>query len=87
MKCHEILPEIIRAIGEVESCSPLDLDYSLYNYADTTAIRSLWASEKTEWELTFQVPDHTVVIRGNGEILVDGDVVRKITDLSQEQVK
>lgn len=83
MSRHEILPEVARAIAEVENCSPHDLDYSLYNHADTTAIRSLWASEETDWELTFEVPDASIRIRGTGEILVDSTVVRKVANPSQ----
>jgi hypothetical protein len=82
MNRREILPEIARAIAEVENCSAHDLDYSLYNHADTTAIRSLWASEQSDWELTFEVPDATISIRGTGEILVDSTVVREIADPS-----
>lgn len=87
MSHHEILPEIIGAIADVEDRSPHDLDYSLYNHADTTAIRSLWASEQTDWELTFEVPEHTVVVRGTGEILVDGDVIQNVTDPPYEQAE
>lgn len=79
MRRHEILPEVARAIAEVEECSPHDLGYSLYTHIDTTAVRSLWESAQTDWNLTFEVPDHTVAIRGTGEILVDGEMIRTVT--------
>jgi len=79
MRRHEIIPEVARAVAEVKGCSPLELNYSLYDYVDTTALRSQWESERTDWELTFETPDHTVVVRGSGEILVDDAVVREAT--------
>jgi hypothetical protein len=78
MSRHEVLPAIVRALADVDDCSPHDLGYSLYDYVDTTAVRSFWASEQTSWELTFDVPDHTVVIRGTGDERVDDELVRTV---------
>lgn len=85
MRRHEILPEIIDAIAEVENCSPHDIDFTLYDYVDTAAIRSLWASKNTDWEMKFRVPGHSVMVRGDGEIIVDGDVIRGITESALEE--
>ncbi|MEF8784694.1 MAG: HalOD1 output domain-containing protein [Haloarculaceae archaeon] len=75
---YEILNDIVEAIAESEDCAPHDLDYSLYEHIETEALLTLAASEYTNWQLTFRVPDHTVEIRGTGQILVDDTVHRKL---------
>jgi len=72
---HEVLPQIAAAIAEADGRSPHDLDYSLREFVDTEALLSLVESEHTGWKLTFEVPDHTVEIRGSGQIRVDYAVV------------
>jgi len=74
---HEVLPKTVEALAEVEGGRPQDLEYSLYDHVETEALVALGASDHTDWELTFQVPDHTVAVHGDGRILVDGRVVRE----------
>jgi hypothetical protein len=75
---HEVLSDLVKAIAETEECSPHNLEYSLYEYIETDAIATLVGSKHTAWELTFQVPDHTVVVRGNGQILRDDNLVQDL---------
>lgn len=75
---HEILPLVVEAIAEVDGSSPLELGYSLNDHVETEAVNTLAASDHTDWELTFDVPDHTVTIRDGEQILVDGDVLREL---------
>lgn len=79
---HEILPQIVDAIAEAEGRPPHELDYSLQEYIDPEAVVHLVTSNHTDWHLTFQVPDHTVEIRDNGQILVDYSVVQESEELS-----
>lgn len=81
---QETLSNVAEAIAEVEGCSPTDLDYSLYDHVETEALTALAASDHADWQLRFRVPDHTVEVRANGQILVDGVVVRDAGERSQE---
>lgn len=81
---HEVVTRVVEAIAETEGTQPHDLEYSLYNHIETEALLTLMASDYTDWELTFQVPDHTVTVRGNGQILVD-DIVRREVDPPSRQ--
>lgn len=82
---HEVLTTIVEAIAEVEGCSAQELDFSLYEYVETEALLILVTSEQTDWVLSFDIPGHTVEIRGTGEILVDG-TVRHELDRPSKQV-
>ncbi|MXR51020.1 hypothetical protein GRX03_05290 [Halovenus sp. WSH3] len=82
---HEVLTAVVGAIAEAEDCSPQALSYSLAEYVETGALATLAASEHTEWELTFEVPDHTVTVRGDGAVLVD-DVLRERLDAQSRQL-
>lgn len=80
---HEILPQIVDAIAEAEERPPHELDYSLHDHVETEALLNLVTSDHTGWRLTFQVPDHTVEIRGNGQILVDYSPVGELESPSR----
>lgn len=81
---HGILSAVVEAIAEADGCSPHNLDYSLYDYIEADALVLLAASAQTDWQLTFEVPDHAVTVHGNGQILVD-DVVRRELPPENEQ--
>jgi len=81
---HGILSAVVEAIAEADGCSPHDLGYSLYDYVEADALVLLAASERIDWQLTFEVPDHDVTVCGNGQILVD-DVVRRELPPASEQ--
>lgn len=75
---HEALTMVIEAIAETEDCAPHDLDYSLYDHIETGALLTLVTSEQDDWELTFEVPDHTVTVCGDGRITVDDTLCRRL---------
>lgn len=76
---HEILPLVVEAIAEVDGSSPHALGYSLHDHVETEAVNTLAASDHEGWELTFDVPEHTVTIRDGEQILVDGEVIRELS--------
>jgi len=82
---HEIVTHVVESIAEAEGCSPADLEFSLYDHVEADALLALADSAHTDWQLVFHVPDHTVAIRGNGQVLVDGTVRREL-DLPSQQV-
>lgn len=73
---HEVLTHVVEAIAEVDGCSPHNLGYSLSDHIAVEALLQLVASDHTDWQLTFSVPEHTVEIRGSGQIRVDDTVLR-----------
>lgn len=75
---YDVLSELVSAIAEVEETTAHELDLQLYDHINTDAIKILVASGHTDWELRFEIPDHTVEIRGNGDILIDDSVVRQL---------
>jgi hypothetical protein len=77
---YTILSRVVESIAEAEGCAPHELDYSLYEYVDTDALVTLAASEHTDWQLTFRIPDHTVEIHGTGEVFVDDALYRKLEE-------
>lgn len=75
---HEVLTAIVGALADAADCEPHEISYSLHDHIDTGAVLTLVTSEHTDWELTFEVPDHTVTIRGNGRIFVDDTLCREL---------
>lgn len=76
---HEVLTAIVETLAEAADCEPHEIEYSLHDYIDTGAVLTLVTADHTNWELTFEVPDHTVTIRGNGRIFVDDTLCRDLT--------
>lgn len=83
---HEVITHVVEAVAETEGCAPSELDFSLYDHIDADALLALATSEHADWQLVFHVPDHTVSLRGNGQILVDGTIRREL-DLPTTEVE
>jgi hypothetical protein len=75
---NEVITAIVEAIAEAEGCEAHELEFSLQNHVDADALRNLATAEHDDWQLVFHVPEHTVSIRANGQILVDGTVRREL---------
>ena len=75
---HEILTTVVEAIAEAEECAPHDIGYTLYDHIETGALLTLVTAEQDDWELTFEVPDHTVTVHGDGRIVVDDILCREL---------
>jgi len=82
---HEFLTELVEVLASVGGCDPVELEYTLYDHVETKALLSLATSDHTGWELRFEMPDHTVTVGADGQILVDG-VVRRELDLPSTMV-
>lgn len=70
--------EIIRAIADAKDTEPADLDLILQNYIDMDAIQLLLDHDSADWTLRFEIPNHSVMVTGENEILVDGREERTI---------
>jgi hypothetical protein len=84
---HEVLTTVLEAIAESEDCTPNDIEYSLYDHVEIGALLTLATSDHDGWELAFEVPDHTVTVRGDGQVLVDGTPRGELTRQSQQVVE
>lgn len=73
----KVIPAIVEAIAESEGCRPNDLNFLLYDHINTEALSALVAAEQTDWQVTIQVPNHSVEIHGDGQIRVDGNIRRQ----------
>ena len=66
-----VIVDIAVALAEEEGVPPNELEYTLHDYIATEALIRLIEDSKSDWKLTFQVPDHQVTVTGDGAISVD----------------
>jgi len=81
---RDLTLEIVDALATTEHRAPQELEYSLHEHVDTDALQALASMDRTDWELTFHVPDHQVTVTGDGSIHVDGTLV-SVADLPDRQ--
>jgi len=67
----EILRAIIEAVADAKDREPEELELVLEDYIDTDAIQHLNSHRNDLWTLQFELPEHTVIVSGDGTILVD----------------
>lgn len=65
------MEEIGEAVADSKDIDLMDLNYVLEDYVDTDAIRRLAKHENSTWTLSFELPDCTVIVTSNGEIVVN----------------
>jgi len=73
---ERLLMTVLEAIANREGTSPEQLDYSLQEYVEADALRLLEEHDSESWTFSFEVPDHTVTVSGDGTIAVDGEPVK-----------
>jgi hypothetical protein len=66
-----ILEDILEGIADAESKDPDSLDVVLQDHIEMDAIQQLAAHDSDSWILRFEIPNHSVTIKADGEILVD----------------
>lgn len=64
--------DIIGAIADAKNTDPTKVDLALQNWIEVDSVRQLAEQDCTDWTLRFEVPDYTVTVTGEEEILVDG---------------
>jgi hypothetical protein len=67
-----IFPALIEAVADAEDTEPAELDLALEEHISTDALRQLDEHENELWTLQFELPNHAVMVSGDGTILVDG---------------
>lgn len=68
----EILRAIIEAVADAKDLEPVELELVLEDYIDVDAIERLDRHGSDLWTLQFELPGHTVIVSGDGTVLVDG---------------
>ena len=63
--------KVVRAVADAKGVEPMELEYALYEYIDIEAIRQLADHENSSWTVSFELPEHNVIITGDGTIEVN----------------
>lgn len=71
----DVVRGLLEALAATEGCEPVELDYALQDHIDVDALDALLAHPTGSWTLSFEVPDHSVTVTGDGVVLVDGESV------------
>jgi len=64
---------ILETVAEQKDTELPELDFVLDDHIDTDAMRRLASHRSTSWTLSFELPESTVTVTGEGHILVDED--------------
>lgn len=64
---------VVEAVADAVGTDPLELEPPLYHAIDLDALERLVENGSTKL-VRFEYVDHTVTVRGDGTVLVDGDV-------------
>ena len=62
--------KIVWAIADARDIEPTELDLTLQNWTDMDSIRQLVEHDSTNWTVQFEIPNYTVTVTGETEILV-----------------
>jgi hypothetical protein len=73
----DVVRTLLDALAAADECEPVELDFALQDHIDVDALESLLAHPDGSWTLSFEVPDHSVTVTGDGVVLVDGDSVER----------
>lgn len=73
MMTESISLKVVNSIADELQVEPTSLDYALQDHVDTDALALLERHGADDWTLTFEIPDGTVTVTGNGGIHVDTD--------------
>lgn len=77
--------ELVEALATVEGVPAHELPYSLHNHVNTAVVEGLGEMSNPDWTFTVRIADHDVTLTGDGEIAIDGDVVRTVESVPSGQ--
>ncbi|MGM0604326.1 MAG: HalOD1 output domain-containing protein [Halobacteriota archaeon] len=69
---NSFLLDILQALADADRVAIDDLEYTLHEYFDPEIIEQLGTQTDTEWELRFEVESHSVTMKSDGQLFVDG---------------
>ena len=67
-----LTPLIIESIADHKDVDPDELNIVLADYIDPDAVEQLARHSNSTWRLQFELPKHSVTVKSDGEVLVDG---------------
>ena len=70
---EDIAVQIVDSISENREVEHTELGFKLQEYLDADALRHLEEQGSDSWTLTFDIPDGTVTVEGDGTVQVDTD--------------
>ncbi|OYR52914.1 HalOD1 output domain-containing protein [Halorubrum sp. Ea8] len=69
---NDLISDVIKAIAHSKDMEPEELDIVLQDHIDPDALETLVKHDKGTWSLQFALPEQTVMVESNGQILVNG---------------
>ena len=72
----ELALAVAEAVADANDTDPRDSDFVLGDHVDPGVFHLLAASCDSTWTFSFEVPNHSVTVKSDGEVLVDGDPER-----------
>jgi len=73
----DVVRGLLDALAAAEECEPAELDYALQDHIDVDSLEALLSHPADSWTLSFEVPDHSVTVTGEGVVLVDGESIER----------
>jgi len=68
----KVTVDITKSIADSKDVKPNELEVVLNEHMDLDAVEQLAKHSDSTWRLEFELPKHSVTVKSNGEILVDG---------------
>ena len=65
---------IIESIADHKDVDPDELNVRLADYIDLDAVEQLARHSSSTWRLQFELPEHSVSVKSDGGVLVDGQL-------------
>ena len=72
-----LISTVASTVAEAKGVDVKELDVALQDHVDVDAIDALASHESNSWTLLFELPNHEVIVRGEGTVSVD-DVEKEI---------
>ena len=69
---NALTPLIIESIADHKDVDPDELNIVLADYIDPDAVEQLARHSNSTWRLQFELPKHSVTVKSDGKLLVDG---------------
>ena len=64
--------DVVETISDAKGIDPDEFETPIQEYIDTEAIELLASHDTASWTLSFELPNHTVTVTGDGLVHVDG---------------
>jgi hypothetical protein len=71
---ESLTSSIIESIADHKGVHSSELDIVLADYIDPDAVEQLARHSDSSWRLQFELPKHSVTVRSDGGVLVDGQL-------------